>query len=55
MESGRERSVATDVALLLADADPPAGVDVVSAFAAAPPVGAFAVVTHGDSVLCVCT
>ena len=54
MESGRERSVAIDVALPLAAAAPLAGVDVVSAFAPPPPAGAFAVVTHGAVVLCVC-
>ncbi len=53
MESGRERSAATNVALPLATADLPAGVDVVSASAAAPPAGASTVATHGDVVLCV--
>ena len=54
MESGRERSVATSVALPLVAAPPLAGVDVVSASVAAPLAGASAVVTHVAVVLCVC-
>ena len=54
MESGRERSVATYVALPFADVAPPGGVDVVSASSAAFHAGALVVVTHGADILCVC-